>query len=276
MQKKWQIYTVFLVVLGTSPILITLLKYNAHLGTYSSNPEDWGAFGSLLGGLFTYLAAVGTIGTLLFLIIQQQRNEQSREKHERLIIQQMDVLAFEQYRNHRMMFFDKLNELSKEYNGEIHFPERDRVYSSLFYMNTPRETTFRLSIDAEKGTRFHDIIDCIAKYKEISALLTDYKNGRKITKLLIEIADLNYCLGISLKRPPRSGDIFFHGQSIAVNVECIDKAIERIERVLNEIMYFSENQPLESIYHKAQGPYLRDYVKAQLAIPKNSDFNIYE
>lgn len=273
MSRKW---LVLAVAVGVLPIAFVLREYSTHLGGISTKPEDWGAFGSLLGGLFTYLAAVGTIGTLVFLIIQQQKNEQSREKHERLIIQQMDVLAFEQFRNHRMMFFDKLNELSKEYNDEIHFPERDRVYSSFFYMNTPRETTFKLSIDGEKGSKYHDIIDCIAKYKNITELLSNYRNGRKITDLLMDIGELNYCLGISLKRQPQAGDIFFHGENIAVNVECIDKAIERIERVFNEILFFSENQPLESINHKAQAPYLRDYVKEQLAKPRNSDFKIYE
>lgn len=276
MNLKWLVFAAALLIVGVLPIGWVSWEYSTHLGGISKKPEDWGAFGSLLGGLFTYLAAVGTISTLILLFYQQHLNEQSQKRHERLLMQQISVLAFDQYKNHRQLFFEKLDEISNQYSGKIFFPDRDRVYHSIFHMNNPAQTTFAIPLNEEAGTRYHDLSDCVAKYKTISNLLDNFRNGRNALDLVLAIADLNDCLGVAQKGDPEVGEVLFYKTPTGFNIDHPDTSIELIERVINEILYFSSNESLEQIHQKAQIPHIKDQILKMLKTGKYSQFEIVE
>jgi hypothetical protein len=104
------------------PIAV-LIAYGLFLGPISSRPGDWGSFGSVVGGAFTLLSSFATIGTLLFLYLQQVKSEQrqiaqdaenlcKQQKHDVVVEKQLAALTFEQYLNHRKVFVERLNEQS--------------------------------------------------------------------------------------------------------------------------------------------------------------------
>lgn len=50
--------------------------YGYYLGPISRIATDWGSFGSVMSGAFTLLSSFATIGTLLFLYLQQIKGDE--------------------------------------------------------------------------------------------------------------------------------------------------------------------------------------------------------
>jgi len=69
----------FFLVLAFTAVTLYFVNFNVVGGVclgercFSTNGADWGAFGSLMGGVFTFVAALGAMATLLFLISQQKQ-----------------------------------------------------------------------------------------------------------------------------------------------------------------------------------------------------------
>ena len=255
----WLGIAVAFFVLFLLPAAVTFWLYRENLGNISHKPDDWGAFGSLLSGIFTYIAAVGTMGTLIFLVYQQGKNNE-------LINRQLALQTFEEYERHRKLFFEKLSEIESHYDNEIVFPQRERVYSSIFHMNSPSTMQYALNINEDNpNARPKDLIDCLHKYDKISEMLDDYQTFNNCISVIIETLDLSYDLGISAAKKNVEGQILWFDMPTALNINNIGLALERIERTLNTILFMSSNQPVKSIYHKAQSLLFRDYVLQHLS-----------
>lgn len=250
----WLGIVVAFFILFLLPAAVTFWLYRENLGNISHKPDDWGAFGSLLSGMFTYIAAVGTMGTLIFLVYQQGKNNE-------LINRQLALQTFDEYEKHRKLFFEKLSEIESHYDNEIVFPQRERVYSSIFHMNSPSRMQYTLSIkDDDPNARPKDLSDCLHKYNKISVMLDDYESYNNCVSVIIETLDLSYDLGISAAKKNVNGQILWFDMPTALNIDNIGLALERIETTLNTILFMSSNPPVKSIYAKAQSLRFRDFV----------------
>ncbi len=255
----WLGIVVAFFVLFLLPAAATFWLYRENLGNISHKPDDWGAFGSLLSGVFTYIAAVGTMGTLIFLVYQQGKNNE-------LINRQLALQTFEEYEKHRKLFFEKLTGIESFYEHEISFPHRERVYSSIFHMNSPLTMQYSLSIrEDDPNARPKDLIDCLHKYKKISSMLEDYRSFNNCISIIIEVLDLSYDLGIAAVKKNVEGQILWFDMPTALNINDMGLALRRIETTLDMILSMSSNQPVQSIYHKAQSNLFRDFVLQHLS-----------
>jgi hypothetical protein len=246
-----------------------LWAYGHYLGPISNQAGDWGSFGAVLGGAFTLLSAFATIGTFLFLYIQQIKNEERQQaldednktkqiKHDEVVERQLSALTFEQYINHRKLFFERLNEQSSLFNGAIEFRNPEEVYNAIFTKNRPGNCEYFIEIKKPEEAKPYDLTDCIAIYKSIEDLLDNYQNKENRLELICVIDTLNDRLGIKYSGPQQEGDIYFLGYYLGINIYKINKCLAVLESVLNSIIFYSGNEKVDSIQHKGQSPLLRD------------------
>ncbi|PBJ12925.1 hypothetical protein BSF43_18800 [Pseudomonas ogarae] len=122
MKANWILAGVGIAVgVGVLVAVGVLCAYGYYLGPVSKLTTDWGSFGSVMSGAFTLLSSFATIGTLLFLYLQQVKSEErqvaldaenlaKQQKHDVVVEKQLAALTFEQYLNHRKVFIERLNE----------------------------------------------------------------------------------------------------------------------------------------------------------------------
>lgn len=256
MNKRIGILIFIAVLIFISPAIAVLWLYSINLGGLSKSPNDWAAFGSLLSGVFTYIAASGTMGTLIFLIYQQSKNNKILER-------QIIFQNFEEYEKHKKLFFENLEEIRKHYNDDISFPQRDRVYSSIFYMNSPSSMQYQLSID-EEGSRPKDLCDCLNKYRKIETLLNNYDVYNNCISVIIEMIDLSYDLGISAATERENGQVLWFDKPTHLNINTLRVSLGQIERTLNMILKMSGNSTVNSISHKIEMSIFKDCVLSLL------------
>ena len=246
-----------------------LWTYGHYLGPISSQAGDWGSFGSVMAGAFTLLSSFATIGTLLFLYVQQLKSEErqqlldkenlvKQQKHDQVIERQLSALTFEQYINHRKIFFERLNEQSILFKGVIQFFNPEKVYNSIFPKNRPNNCEYVIELKSPEEAEAYDLTDCKERYKSIEKLLDNYKDKDKHLDLVLQIISLQDCLGIDYVGPSREGDIYFFGYHSGVNIYKIDGCLIFLESVLNSILFYSGNEKIGPINHKGQSSLIRD------------------
>ncbi|MGN2463820.1 hypothetical protein ACTAB1_01970 [Pseudomonas fragariae (ex Marin et al. 2024)] len=270
MKANWILAGIGIAV-GTGVLVAigVLGAYGYYLGPVSRQATDWGSFGSVMGGAFTLLSSFATIGTLLFLYLQQLKNDEKQEitdlqnqlkeiKHDEVVEKQLKALTFEQYLNHRKLFIERLNEQAKFFRGEIGFPNPERVYNAIFPKNSPSHCEYTVDLVDAKDAKAYDLTDCVAIYRSIGLLLDNLRDKEKHLTLIQQIVHMQGCLGISYGGDHREGDIFFVGINAGLNIYTIEKTLIRIENVINSILFYTGNEPLPQIHHKGQGSLIRD------------------
>lgn len=246
-----------------------LWAYGHYLGPISRQATDWGSFGSVMSGAFTLLSSFATIGTLLFLYLQQVKSEKrqtaqdtenitKQQKHDKVVEKQLAALTFEQYLNHRKVFIERLNEQAFFFKGAIGFADPDRVYTAMFPKNSPSHCEYKVAIGRPEDAKAYDLTDCLAIYASISELLENYRDMEKHLVLIQKIVHLQGCLGMTYVDEIRDGDILFLSYHAGLNIYEISKTLLRIERVLNSILFYTGNEDIAPIHHKGQTPLLRD------------------
>ena len=254
---------------GVVVAVAVLWTYGYYLGPVSRSSTDWGSFGSVMSGAFTLLSSFATIGTLLFLYLQQLKSEQrqvaqdagnliKQQKHDDVVDKQLAALTFEQYLNHRKVFIERLNEQSVFFRGDISFADPDRVYTAMFAKNSPSHCEYKVEIGKPENARAYDLTDCLAIYASISELLENYRDMEKHLILVQKVVHLQGCLGITYTGAAREGDIFFLNINAGLNIYDIPKTLLRIERVLNSILFYTGNENVAQIHHKGQSSLIRD------------------
>ena len=108
-------------VLGVLVPLGILVIYFIEMGDISGNPQDWSAFGSVMSGSFSLLAAVSTTATLLLLVWQKKDSD-------KVVGQQVTAMRFEQYVKHRSLFMETLDSIELKFGNAFVFSERDELY----------------------------------------------------------------------------------------------------------------------------------------------------
>lgn len=270
MKANWILAGIGIAV-GTGVLVAigVLWAYGYYLGPVSRQATDWGSFGSVMAGAFTLLSSFATIGTLLFLYLQQVKNDEKQEKtdlqkllkekkHDEVVEKQLKALAFEQYLNHRKLFIERLNEQATYFRGEIGFPNPERVYNAVFPKNSPSHCEYRVDLLDPKDAKAYDLTDCVAIYRSIGLLLENYSDKEKHLTLIQQIVHIQGCLGISYSGQHREGDIYFVGVNAGLNIYTIEKTLIRIENVLNSILFYTGNEALPQIHHKGQSSLIRD------------------
>ncbi|MQT66217.1 hypothetical protein GHO42_24445 [Pseudomonas sp. FSL R10-0056] len=257
------------IVTGVVVAVGVLGAYGYYLGPVSRNATDWGSFGAVMSGAFTLLSSFATIGTLLFLYLQQLKGEErqnsqdaenleKQQKHDVVVEKQLAALTFEQYLNHRKVFIERLNEQSVFFRGDIGFADPDRVYTAMFAKNSPSHCEYKVEIGKPGNVRAYDLTDCLAIYTTISELLENYRDMEKHLTLVQKIVHLQGCLGMTYLGAHKEGDIFFMGLNAGLNIYDISKTLQRIEKVINSILFFTGNEKVASIQHKGQSLLIRD------------------
>ncbi|MCF1487592.1 hypothetical protein LZ838_09480 [Pseudomonas sp. AA27] len=138
---KYFIYSAAIVsVLSAAAIL--LLYGNTFHWKLSSLADDWGSFGSLLGGCFTLIGALVTTITFILLRDQQELTAKALQK-------QIDSLTFEQYRQHKDEFTKLVEDRTR--NGCLSIPNAIEFYQRIFPRNNPTEVTLRASTTSMDG-----------------------------------------------------------------------------------------------------------------------------
>lgn len=266
------------IALGTGVLVAigVLGAYGYYLGPVSRNTTDWGSFGSVMAGAFTLLSSFATIGTLLFLYLQQLKSEErqnaqdaenltKQQKHDVIVEKQLAALTFEQYLNHRKVFFERLREQASLFKEVIHFPNPERIYTAIFPKNSPSNCEYKVVIDGSEPIKAHDLADCKQIYSSITGLLDNYRDMEKHLELIQKLFHLQGCLGIDYVGAPREGDIYFLKFNTGINVYEISKALYRLECVFNSILFYTANENINQIHHKGQGPLLRDGIYSTLS-----------
>lgn len=191
MRTNWILFGVVVALaLGIVVAIGILWAYVHFLGPVSLDPDDWGAFGSVVGGAFTLLGSFATIGTLLFLYLQQHRNDT-------VVAQQLIALTFEQYLSHRKLFFERLEEQSAAFRNEISFPNPERVYNAMFPNNRPNHCEYQISLGDPNQCKAGDLTDCNVIYASIGHLLGEHHAPEKMIDLALKIVDLQGHLGMT-------------------------------------------------------------------------------
>lgn len=270
MKSKWIVAGIAISLgIGLLVAVGMLWAYGHFLGDISRQSADWGSFGSVVSGAFTLLSSFATIGTLLFLYLQQMRNDQKQKsvdlqnqikeaKHDEVVEKQLKALTFEQYLNHRKLFIERLDEQETYFSGKIGFPNPERVYNAMFPKNSPSHCEYTVDIVDPVNAKAHDLTDCVAIYNSIGVLLDNLRDKEKHLILIQQMVHIQGCLGMSCHAPHQEGDIYFVGLNAGINIYSIQDSLIRIESVINSILFYTGNEALPQIHHKGQSHLLRD------------------
>ncbi|PBJ12924.1 hypothetical protein BSF43_18790 [Pseudomonas ogarae] len=128
----------------------------------------------------------------------------------------------------------------------------------MFPNNSPDRCDYNVKIVEPENAKAYDLTDCLVIYKSVGELLENYKDKEGHLRLVQQLVHLQGCLGIEYIGPRREGDVFFLGGNAGLNIYNIEETLLRVESVLNSILFYSGNQNVTPIHHKAQGGLIRD------------------
>ncbi|KQZ81240.1 hypothetical protein [Pseudomonas sp. Root562] len=232
---------VLFLVLGTLVPLAVLVTYYLKLGSVSADPQDWSAFGSVMSGSFTLLAAASTTATFLLLIWQ-------KKDADKVVAKQMIAMQFEQYVKHRSLFIETLEELERKFGSVFIFRDRGQLYRYFF----PRNSAFEM--DYKGGPYCEALIDNFQNVLDTEITLVRCKDLEHAKEFGWALRRLNEQLGISWLQADREGDfrvyeghISYRGnKQTGLNLFNISSDLTRAEEVVSALLEFSGR---ENLYH---------------------------
>lgn len=226
-------------VLGVLTPLSILVVYFIKMGNVSGNPQDWSAFGSVMSGAFSLLAAVSTAATLLLLVWQKRDSD-------KVVAQQVTAMRFEQYVKHRSLFMEILDSIELKFDNALVFSGRDELYRMLF----PDNSAFHMSY---KGGLFSEFV--AGKLQEFwdgqSNFVRDANviNAKQFCWSLLRLYGV---LKIRIAPTEREGDVRVYDsfiderkdKDIGLNLFNIKNDLGRADYVVSRLLEFSERQEL--------------------------------
>lgn len=236
---------------GIAFFVVTFITYFFSLGPLSHKHEAWSSFGSMLAGVFTLVGSTATIATLLFL------NAQFKEQ-QKVTAKQIQAVTFEQYVNHRKLFFERLKEIEESLDGKIKFKNHDNLYHNIFPQNSPHQCLFTVQIVSGELAKVGDLSDMHSSYVLLKGML------EKSLWLPIEADNLvNHlimmpnALSFLHVGDEYDGDMELEGYNFGINIYSIDEYVNRVTTILNAFLTFTGNSPVPSIVHRAESYELR-------------------
>ena len=225
-------------------------------------------------GLFTSIGSIATALTLVFLVIQNKK----QEKHQLdMWKEQREMLVFQKLQMHKSLFNDLLNEL--EDNLNVTFFDRTGFYKKIFPDNGFNNFS-AVVLNIKGDIKADSLPDCISMHQRLIKSLEDYeamKSNTFVNQHLTDLLRFGSMLHVTLPNEHKFGDITC---TIGSNTFCLtnifelNKTISIYEKVLARICDFSELEHVSSRknwdgshYHQA----LFDFVFLQL---NHREFNV--
>ena len=237
--------------IGLLFIMVIFITYGVSLGPRSHDHTAWSSFGSMLAGVFTLFGTTATIATLLFL------NAQFKEQ-QKVTTKQIETLTFEQYVNHRKLFFERLNEIEEGLENKIKFKDQDKLYHNIFPRNSPLECSFRVQIVSGQLAKVGDLSDMFSSYEMLKYMLEKnewfHVEADNLVEHLIMMPDSLSFLNIDVEY---DGDMELEGFNFGINIYSINEYVNRVTTILNAFLAFTGNATVPSIDHKAESSQLR-------------------
>lgn len=240
-----------LIGVGFIVIVAIFTTYALSLGPRSHDHTAWSSFGSMLAGVFTFFGSTATIATLLFL------NAQFKEQ-QKVTAKQIEAVTFEQYVNHRKLFFERLKEIEESLDNAIKFKNHDKLYHNLFPHNSPLECSFRVKIISGGLAKAGDLSDMYSSFVRLRTLLGNQSwisaDADNLVKHLIIMPN---SLSFIHVEKDFEGDLALDGKNLGINIYSLDEYINRVTVVLNAFLVFTGNPPVDSINHLSESAELR-------------------
>lgn len=236
---------------GVLVILSIFTTYHFSLGPISHDHTAWSSFGSMLAGVFTLFGTTATIATLLFL------NAQFKEQ-QTVTAKQIQAVTFEQYVNHRKLFFERLSEIQESLNNKIKFKNHDNLYHNIFPENSPLQCSFTVKIEREELARPGDLSDMYSSFQRLKTMLEKSQwfpvEADNIVQHLILMPKSLSFLHVE---DAFDGDMELEGNNFGINIFSINEYVYRVTTILNAFLSFTGNMPVQSIDHHAESSALR-------------------
>jgi hypothetical protein len=237
--------------IGVAFFVVTFITYFLSLGPLSHKHEAWSSFGSMLAGVFTLFGTTATIATLLFL------NAQFKEQ-QKVTAKQIEALTFEQYVNHRKLFFERLNEIEESLDNKIKFKDQNKLYHNIFPHNSPSECSFRVQIVSGQLAKVGDLSDMFSSYEMLKYMLEKNEWFHVETEFLVKhLIMMPNALSFLNVDAEYDGDMEFEGFNFGINIYSMNEYVNRVTTILNAFLAFTGNATVPSIDHKAESSQLR-------------------
>lgn len=241
------------VVIGGGLLIIFSIftTYALSLGPRSHDHTAWSSFGSMLAGVFTLFGTTATIATLLFL------NAQFKEQ-QKVTAKQIEAVTFEQYVNHRKLFFERLKEIEESLDGKIKFKNHDNLYHNIFPQNSPHQCLFTVELVSGEQAKVGDLSDMHSSYMLLKGMLGKSQwfpiEADNLVKHLIMMPNVLSFLNVG---DEYDGDMELEGYNFGINIYSINEYVIRVTTILNAFLSFTGNSPVPSIDHHAESSELR-------------------
>lgn len=215
-------------------LCITIISlYFFKFGEYglSDNPSEWSSFGSLLSGAFSLLSAIGTIGTLMFIILQHQQVTKAQEEISR---KQMEILEFEKYEKHKSSFYEVLEHIEKFSGSKYYFTSKFITYKRLFPNNSPLSTQYYLSSD----------FDIKSYAKHFNNFIKTSRKGFCTADDIECLTDLIYRTSSNINRENHqylNGDVHYQKHAPILNIFQIREFLDFTYSLLKDISNFANH-----------------------------------
>jgi len=237
--------------LGLLFILVVFITYGVSLGPRSHDHTAWSSFGSMLAGVFTLFGSTATIATLLFL------NAQFKEQ-QKVTAKQIQAVTFEQYVNHRKLFFERLKEIEESLDGKIKFKNHDNLYHNIFPKNSPHQCLFTVEIVSGELAKVGDLSDMHSSYILLKGMLQKSQwlpiEADNLVRHLIMMPNALSFLHVS---DEYDGDMELEGYNFGINIYSLNEYVIRVTTILNAFLSFTGNTPVPSIDNLAESSELR-------------------
>ena len=208
---------------------------------------------NIFSGIGTWIGSIGTIGTLLYLIYQNNQlrdnQKQTNEKQQEMWDSQREIIAFQKLQTHKKEFNAILDDL--ESNFPIIFVNRANFYRNIFPNNDFEKCSPKVPLaikedqvvagdlsDIRDATKF--INDSLNEF----SLLSPKKIYNHTHRHLHQISSIMSTLHMNIIRPKETGDVFIDIGDGYFLLNAINPSLtlEIIERVVNTLMQFTGNK----------------------------------
>ncbi|MFN3019226.1 hypothetical protein ACK1CN_25115 [Vibrio coralliilyticus] len=225
MKSITKILTIILVLLSTahyiglqvSPALSETILTIRDLFEHSSAP--------------TWFGSVGTVGTLLFLIIQNMQLIKENKKEHIHRRRYDDMLSFQMYQMHKSEFFECLSQLESKSLPDLKFTDKESLYRKFF----PRNTFDYVTLESDF---------CLYALSELNDLLRDGKLFN--SDIFLKLHNLTMAMNLVLKssEQKRIGRVTLDFNELEVNIFQAKEILNQTNTVIKRIADFSRHKTL--------------------------------
>ena len=242
-------------------ILISIGMYWLHVGKgqigFSKSGQDWANFGSYLSGIFTMAGALGTVGTLVYLVKQYYRQLS-------LWQDQTEALQFERYHKHFELFRETLKGIEGRCGNDFMFSDPIALYEKIFPNNKPSKFT------SPKGDE-ETLRDILEGYHSIPERFegTSKDVGKTLgNKILCE----NDFFSMDFARSTSDGDYIVFGHRTGLNSHSPEIIVDHYYKTISALFDFAglDKNDVRDMRHLAQYPDLSKKLNDWAAALRNN------